>query len=230
MDAILVKAAKGDFQLLHAALLFESINHKVARKLLDFHGVRITFDRWDIMDVLTRFPGHQKGKYKVPDAQILSCPYTPPYVKRGELVTFSKKVIQTVRKLEGHNRPFWTISEKHRFHLVTAVTTIRLFRRKHRFKKTTLMVREPDAGTIEAPLKGMFYRREHESEPPLVEVGDIVEKGQKFFVIEVQKNYLLIYAENRMEILEIVAQDATVVEEGDTLFRVKILPDNEEEC
>ena len=41
---------------------------------------------------------------------------------------------------------------------------------------------------------------------------------------------LLIYAENRMEILEIVAQDATVVEEGDTLFRVKILPDNEEEC
>jgi acetyl-CoA carboxylase biotin carboxyl carrier protein len=73
---------------------------------------------------------------------------------------------------------------------------------------------------IKAPMLGTFYRQEAPGKAPFVEVGSTVEAGTVVCVIEVMKMMNSIEAGISGTIVEICADNATLVEYGQPLFRV----------
>ena len=76
---------------------------------------------------------------------------------------------------------------------------------------------------ITSPIVGTFYRAPAPDAPPYVEVGQIVEKGQVFCIVEAMKLMNEIEAEYRCKILKICKENAQPVEFGDVLFVVERL-------
>jgi acetyl-CoA carboxylase biotin carboxyl carrier protein len=76
---------------------------------------------------------------------------------------------------------------------------------------------------ITSPIVGTFYRAPAPDAPPYVEVGQIVEKGQVFCIVEAMKLMNEIEAEYRCKILKISKENAQPVEFGDVLFVVERL-------
>jgi len=82
----------------------------------------------------------------------------------------------------------------------------------------------PDKGQpITSPIVGTFYRAPAPDAAPYVEVGQIVEKGQVFCIVEAMKLMNEIEAEFRCKIIEICKENAQPVEFGDNLFLVEPL-------
>jgi acetyl-CoA carboxylase biotin carboxyl carrier protein len=77
-----------------------------------------------------------------------------------------------------------------------------------------------DARTIPAPMPGTFYRAESPGARPFVEVGAHVEPDTVVCILEVMKMMNSIQAGVSGDIVEVCAEDAQVVEEGEPLFRV----------
>jgi acetyl-CoA carboxylase biotin carboxyl carrier protein len=77
--------------------------------------------------------------------------------------------------------------------------------------------------SITSPIVGTFYRAPAPDAPPYVEVGQIVEKGQVFCIVEAMKLMNEIEAEYRCKILKISKENAQPVEFGDVLFVVERL-------
>jgi len=73
---------------------------------------------------------------------------------------------------------------------------------------------------IKAPMLGTFYRQEAPGKPPFVEVGSRVEAGTVVCVIEVMKMMNSIEAGISGTVTEVCAENATLVEYGQPLFRV----------
>jgi len=83
---------------------------------------------------------------------------------------------------------------------------------------------EEEAGErISSPIVGTFYRAPSPDSPPFVEVGQIVEKGQIFCIVEAMKLMNEIEAEYRCKIVKICRENAEPVEYNDTLFIVEKL-------
>lgn len=79
----------------------------------------------------------------------------------------------------------------------------------------------PPAGTeVRAPLVGVFYRRPAPGEPPFVEVGTRVTAGQQLAIVEAMKMMNPVTAERDGVVLEILAEDGTVVEYDQPLFLI----------
>ena len=74
---------------------------------------------------------------------------------------------------------------------------------------------------IPAPLLGIFYRAPKPGEAPFVEIGSHVEPDTMIAIIEVMKLMNPIRAGIAGEIVEILADNATLVEYGQVLMRVR---------
>ena len=72
-----------------------------------------------------------------------------------------------------------------------------------------------------APLVGTFYISPKPGEPPFIEVGQKVVKGQTLCVIEAMKIFNEIESEVTGEVEKILVNDGTPVEYGQTLITVK---------
>ena len=75
--------------------------------------------------------------------------------------------------------------------------------------------------TIVSPMVGTFYRSPAPSEPPFVELYDIVQKKQTVCIIEAMKLMNEIEAELDGEIVEILVQDGDIIDCGQALMRIK---------
>lgn len=74
---------------------------------------------------------------------------------------------------------------------------------------------------IKSPMVGTFYSKSSPTAKPFVKVGDKVKKGQTLCIIEAMKLMNEIEAECDGEIVEICAQDDSMVEFGESLFKIK---------
>ena len=77
--------------------------------------------------------------------------------------------------------------------------------------------------TVTAPIIGTFYRSPRPGDPPFVDVGSTVKEGDVLCIIEAMKLMNHIEAEFDAEIVEILVENATPVEYGTPLFRVRRL-------
>jgi acetyl-CoA carboxylase biotin carboxyl carrier protein len=73
---------------------------------------------------------------------------------------------------------------------------------------------------ITSPMVGTFYSAPAPDEPPFVEVGDRVSKGQTVCIIEAMKLMNEIEAETSGRIVEILVDNAQPIEYGQLLMRV----------
>lgn len=72
----------------------------------------------------------------------------------------------------------------------------------------------PEGRTVEAPLVGIFYAGPAPEEPPFIEVGQTVKKGDTLFIIEAMKTMNEIPAPCDGRISHILAQSGDMVEYG----------------
>jgi acetyl-CoA carboxylase biotin carboxyl carrier protein len=78
-----------------------------------------------------------------------------------------------------------------------------------------------DGEAINSPMVGTFYRKPGPDSPNFVNVGDAVSEGQTLCIIEAMKVMNEIKAEKSGTITAILVNDATPVQFGDALFRIK---------
>ena len=78
-----------------------------------------------------------------------------------------------------------------------------------------------DGYVIKAPLVGTFYRRPAPTEPPYVEVGDRVEKGDTVCIIEAMKVMNEIKAEHAGIVEKILVEEGKPVEYGQPLMVIR---------
>ncbi len=78
-----------------------------------------------------------------------------------------------------------------------------------------------DLTDITSPMVGTFYRAAAPDEEPFVEVGNNVKVGQTICILEAMKLMNEIESEFNAEIVEILVENATPVEFGQVLMRVK---------
>lgn len=74
---------------------------------------------------------------------------------------------------------------------------------------------------IRSPIPGTFYASPRPGEPPFVTAGDSVEPGQILCIVEAMKLMNEVEADFACEILETLADNATLVGYGQPLFRVR---------
>ena len=71
-----------------------------------------------------------------------------------------------------------------------------------------------------SPMVGTFYRAAAPDEPPFVEVGDRIRKGQTVCIIEAMKLMNELEAEISGEVVEILVQNGDPIEYGQLLLRL----------
>jgi biotin carboxyl carrier protein len=77
------------------------------------------------------------------------------------------------------------------------------------------------SGTIAAPMPGTFYRAEGPGMEPFVDVGAHVEPDTVVCIIEIMKMMNSVPAGVSGTIVEVCAEDAQLVGDGEPLFRVQ---------
>src|ERR1700677_1180044 len=79
--------------------------------------------------------------------------------------------------------------------------------------------RRAEPATIAAPMLGMFYAADGPSEQPFVQVGSRVSEDTTVCIIEVMKMMNSVPAGVSGTIVEVCAENAALVQEGEALFR-----------
>jgi biotin carboxyl carrier protein len=74
---------------------------------------------------------------------------------------------------------------------------------------------------ISSPLTGVFYRRPAPDAPPYVEVGQLVEEGEAVGLVEAMKVFNEITSDWRGRIVQILMDDAQLVEAGQRLIALE---------
>ncbi len=80
---------------------------------------------------------------------------------------------------------------------------------------------EPGLIDVASPMVGIFYRRPSPEEPPFVEEGARVKKGDTLCLIEVMKLFTTVEAPADGIIASIVQEDGASVEFNQLLFRIR---------
>lgn len=80
---------------------------------------------------------------------------------------------------------------------------------------------EKPGHVMTSPFVGTFYRTPAPDQPPFVEVGSVVKKGQVLCIVEAMKLMNEIEAEMAGRVVEILAQNGQPVEFGQALFRIE---------
>ena len=73
--------------------------------------------------------------------------------------------------------------------------------------------------TVNSPFVGTFYRAASPDNPPFVDVGQVVKKGQVLCIVEAMKLMNEIEAEQPGRLTEVLIQNGSPVEYGEALFR-----------
>jgi len=76
-----------------------------------------------------------------------------------------------------------------------------------------------DTFTVNSPFVGTFYRSASPDNPPFVEVGQVVKKGQVLCIVEAMKLMNEIEAEQPGRLVDSLIQNGSPVEYGEPLFR-----------
>ena len=77
-----------------------------------------------------------------------------------------------------------------------------------------------DIRVVNSPMVGVFYAAPAPDQPPYVEVGSRVKKGDVLCIVEAMKLMNEIVAEEDGQIIDICANDGDIVEFGQTLFKL----------
>lgn len=77
------------------------------------------------------------------------------------------------------------------------------------------------AHQFSSPMVGTFYRKPSPDDASFVEVGDIVKKGDVLCIVEAMKVMNEIQSDVAGEVLEILVEDSTSIEYGQTLFKIR---------
>ena len=82
---------------------------------------------------------------------------------------------------------------------------------------------EKDDGAYQftSPMVGTFYRKPSPDDAAFVEIGDIVKKGDVLCIVEAMKVMNEIQSDVAGEVIEILVEDSTSVEYGQTLFKIR---------
>jgi acetyl-CoA carboxylase biotin carboxyl carrier protein len=80
---------------------------------------------------------------------------------------------------------------------------------------------EPGLSEVASPLLGIFYRAPKPGEPPFVEVGSKVEPDTVIGIIEVMKLMNSVCAGVKGEVVEILVDNAALVEFDEILLRLR---------
>ena len=80
---------------------------------------------------------------------------------------------------------------------------------------------EPEGDAITAPMVGTFYAAPTPDQPPFVQVGDRVKKGQPLCLLEAMKMMSEVTAPCDCEITAILKENGALVSFGDGLFGYK---------
>ena len=75
---------------------------------------------------------------------------------------------------------------------------------------------------MKSPIVGTFYRSNEPGARPLVDVGDVVKKGQVLCIIEAMKLMNEIESDCDGEIVKVFVENGKPVQFGDRLFAVKV--------
>lgn len=78
-----------------------------------------------------------------------------------------------------------------------------------------------EGNTIKSPMVGTFYRASSPDQPPFVQVGTKVKKGDTICIIEAMKLMNEVEAEQDGEIIEILVENEEMVEFDQPIFRIK---------
>jgi acetyl-CoA carboxylase biotin carboxyl carrier protein len=79
----------------------------------------------------------------------------------------------------------------------------------------------PPGQVVASPFVGTFYRASSPENPPFVELGQTVRKGQTLCIVEAMKLMNEIESELSGKVLEILVQNGQPVEFGQPLFRIE---------
>ena len=77
----------------------------------------------------------------------------------------------------------------------------------------------PEGETVSAPMVGTFYTAPAPDQPPFVQVGDRVKKGQPLCLLEAMKMMSEVTAPCDCEITAILKENGALVSFGEPLFR-----------
>ncbi|MBN1206633.1 MAG: acetyl-CoA carboxylase biotin carboxyl carrier protein [Myxococcaceae bacterium] len=80
---------------------------------------------------------------------------------------------------------------------------------------------EKPGHVITSPFVGTFYRTPAPDQPPFVEVGSVVKKGQVLCIVEAMKLMNEIEADHAGRVAEILVENGQPVEFGQALFRIE---------
>jgi len=80
---------------------------------------------------------------------------------------------------------------------------------------------EPGLAEVVSPLLGIFYRAPKPGEPPFVEVGSTVEEETVVGIVEVMKLMNSVHGGVKGKVVEILAENAALVEYDEILLRVR---------
>jgi acetyl-CoA carboxylase biotin carboxyl carrier protein len=83
--------------------------------------------------------------------------------------------------------------------------------------------REERTQFIATPLTGVYYSAPSPSEPPFVNLGDLIHIGQVIALVEAMKVFNEIQAEVSGRVVGFVAKSGEVVQKGDVLLKVEPL-------
>lgn len=88
---------------------------------------------------------------------------------------------------------------------------------------TPAPVADKDDGTdkFTSPMVGTFYRKPSPDDAAFVEIGDIVKKGDVLCIVEAMKVMNEIQSDVAGEVVDILVEDSTSVEYGQTLFKIR---------
>jgi len=80
---------------------------------------------------------------------------------------------------------------------------------------------EPGLLDVRSPMVGTFYRKPSPEEPPFVEEGARVKKGDTLCLVEVMKLFTTVEAPEDGTIAEIAQEDGATIEFNQLLFRMR---------
>lgn len=80
---------------------------------------------------------------------------------------------------------------------------------------------EPDGTPVPSPMVGIFYRQPSPDEPPYVEVGDRVERGQVIGLIEAMKVFNEVESPVAGIVTAVLVESGALVQEGDPILLVR---------
>ena len=83
------------------------------------------------------------------------------------------------------------------------------------------VISEEDLEYQKAPLVGTFYSSSKPGEPPFVNVGDKISKGQTICIIEAMKIFNEIESDFDGVVVEVLAEDSNPVEFNQSIFSIK---------